>query len=369
MTIPSYSGLDRTLHYAAFSAIPAQIALADMERSLFGRKFTDIPVRRPVFVTALPRAGTTLLLYVLAKLPDFATHTYRDMPFVLTPLLWTRISASFRKTGTAQERAHGDGLSINYDSPEAFEEIVWKACWPGHYQEDRIRPWNDTDQDSGFTEFLSEHMRKIIALRTPEHGNRNDVRYLSKNNANISRLNILTSAFPEGRIFILLRHPWHHAESLRHQHHHFTNLHATDTFSRRYMEWLGHYEFGAALKPIDFDQWMTQAEHMDSMKPDFWLTYWYAAYSAVQKALLGSHDKESITLIDYDHLCHKPEDILPALAERLELRDPETLLANSDQFRPARTYEIEKPTASTSIYRACEDLYDTLRAQCIKSGP
>lgn len=364
MTAP-YSRLDRALHYAAFSALPAQIAMADMERTLFGRHFAEIPVNKPVFITALARAGTTVLLNVLANMPDFATHTYRDMPFVLAPMLWARISAPFRKVAAARERAHGDGLTIDYDSPEAFEEVVWKAHWPEHYQRDRISPWTGTSDDADFIDFLHDHMRKIIALHTLSGTDSITIRYLSKNNANVARLDMLTRCFPNGCILIPVRHPWHHAESLRHQHQHFTSLHATDTFSRRYMEWLGHYEFGAALRPIDFNNWMTNGERYDPMTPAFWLAYWHSAYNAVLKAVCSNQNAETIVLIDYDTLCREPNSILPLLAERLELRDPERLLASVDQFRPARTYEIEKSIANTPLYNDCEDLYASLLARCL----
>ncbi len=34
-------------------------------------------------------------------------------------------------------------------------------------------------------------------------------------------------------------------------------MHARDPFARRYMEAIGHYDFGANLRPIDFDGWAT----------------------------------------------------------------------------------------------------------------
>lgn len=365
MTTP-YSRLDRALHYAAFSALPAQMAMADMERVLFGRRYADIPIRKPVFVTALARAGTTVLLSVLSEMSDFATHTYRDMPFILTPMLWSRLSSPFRKVTTAKERAHGDGLTIDYDSPEAFEEIVWKAHWPEHYQGDRIIPWDGAEEDEDFSAFLRDHMRKIIALHTPPDIDSNSIRYLSKNNANIARLEMLARTFPDGHILIPVRHPWHHAESLRHQHEHFSSLHTSDIFSRRYMEWLGHYEFGAALKPINFNNWMAGSTQLDPVKPGFWLAYWHAAYSAVLEAVRDTGlNSKTMILIDYDGLCHTPAPILPLLADRLDLHDPAQLLARSDRFRPARTYEFDKSVTDTPLYKSCEELYASLLEYCL----
>ena len=69
----------------------AQIGIADLETRLFDTELAAFEPGDPVFVTSLPRAGTTILLEILAALPEFATHTYRDMPMVLCPMLWSRI--------------------------------------------------------------------------------------------------------------------------------------------------------------------------------------------------------------------------------------------------------------------------------------
>ena len=75
----SYSRLDRILHRLAFSTIELQKALADLEDRVYASRFSQIEVDRPVFITSLPRAGTTLLLEIVASLDAFASHTYRDI--------------------------------------------------------------------------------------------------------------------------------------------------------------------------------------------------------------------------------------------------------------------------------------------------
>ena len=73
------------MHGMAFSTIELQKALADIEDRLYASRFSQVQIDRPVFITSLPRAGTTLLLEIVASLDAFASHTYRDMPFLLTP--------------------------------------------------------------------------------------------------------------------------------------------------------------------------------------------------------------------------------------------------------------------------------------------
>ena len=51
----------------------------------------------------------------LHQLPGMATHLYRDMPFVMAPILWSTISKGFRKPAKMAERAHKDGLQVGYE--------------------------------------------------------------------------------------------------------------------------------------------------------------------------------------------------------------------------------------------------------------
>ena len=95
----SHSRLDRVLHRLAFSTIELQKALADLEDRVYASRFSQIEVDRPVFITSLPRAGTTLLLEIVASLDAFTSHTYRDMPFLITPMLWDSISRPFQRHG------------------------------------------------------------------------------------------------------------------------------------------------------------------------------------------------------------------------------------------------------------------------------
>ena len=120
-------------------------SLSGIESRVYKTPLSGIEITKPVFITALPRAGTTLLLELCVETGYFASHTYRDMPFVLTPLLWERFSRLFKRSENPRERAHGDGMMISMDSPEAFEEIIWKGYWPSRYLADRIVPWTEPD--------------------------------------------------------------------------------------------------------------------------------------------------------------------------------------------------------------------------------
>ena len=120
-----YSLLDRSLHRLSFGTRSVQVGLADIEEQVFRKQLQHVAIQQPVFITGLPRAGTTLLLELCVDSGEFATHTYRDMPFLLNPMLWRQFSAIFSHADVPRERAHGDGMLVSVDSAEAFEEIVW----------------------------------------------------------------------------------------------------------------------------------------------------------------------------------------------------------------------------------------------------
>ncbi|CAB5122786.1 hypothetical protein D3OALGA1CA_2685 [Olavius algarvensis associated proteobacterium Delta 3] len=134
--VENYTFGDRLLHRIAFGAPSMQFVAADIEKSRFNGMYEGVTNPGPIFITSLPRAGTTLMLEVLHRFPNLATHTYRDMPFVMAPILWSRLSGSFKKNAELRERAHGDGMNIGYDSPEAFEEVLWRTFWPEKVHQD-----------------------------------------------------------------------------------------------------------------------------------------------------------------------------------------------------------------------------------------
>lgn len=362
MTTPArYSWLDRFLHRVAFAQIEMQQGLSALEDRMFAGRIPGTEPERPVFVTSLPRAGTTLLLETLSGLGAFATHTYRDMPFVLCPMLWNRMSAGFRKAHDLRERAHGDGMAVGYDSPEAFEEVAWMAFWEDKYRPDRITPWTAADRNPEFEAFLRAHMRKIAALRadTRRDEDAGTLRYLSKNNANLARLALLPVLFPDCRILVPVRAPWGHIRSLRHQHARFLDLHGADGFGRSYMAWLGHFEFGATLKPIDFGGWLDRSGPLDPLGDAFWIAYWTNAYEAVL-----AEAGPNIRFIDYDRLCAQPRAMLEALAEAADLKDPAPLLARADRFRPPTAYAPPDGGSPAALARAT-DLHAALTARSI----
>ncbi len=344
----SYSLIDRALHRVAFATGTAQLGIADIEERMFRRELEPITIEKPVLITALPRAGTTILLELLHRTPTFATHTYRDVPFTLCPMMWDKVSGPFRKTDTPRERAHKDGIQISLDSPEAFEEAVWMQFWPEHYKGSEIRPWDKCDK-SEFVEFLTAHMRKIIALRARSKPSAQ--RYASKNNLNIARIPHIWQAVPEAIVIVPFRDPIQHASSLLRQHQNFSAMHAEDKFARRYMAGIGHFDFGHNLKPIDFDNWYSSTEGHDPNQLEFWLKYWLAVHRHIL------HNQDKLVLIAFEAL-GEAVDTGP-LAERI-LVDPAELRAEQHIFRATKTHEVDTSSIPAHTQNAVRELYHEL---------
>ena len=351
-SLSDYSFLDRLLHRLAFSHAAIQFAAADVEATVMGAAYRGVAAHRPIFVTSLPRAGTTIVLAALNRLPQLGTHLYRDMPFVMAPLLWSRLSRRMQKDSELRERAHGDGIRISADSPEAFEEVIWHAFWPGKYRPDGIELWTEADAKPQADAFLREHFRKIVALRCADRAAGG--RYLSKNNANIARIDYLAAAMPDASILVPFRRPLDHAASLLRQHRNFQARHQRDRFAARYMADIGHFEFGELHRPILFPGFADARRGLSPDGIDYWLAYWIAAFRHLHSK------RDCLTLVSYDGLCVGGEAGILDLCHRLGV-DPEGQQeALAQEFREPTTHAELVANASPGLVAEATSLHAEL---------
>ena len=357
MTKPSgYSVLDRIFHRLAFSNIPLQLDLSAREDR---NNETDLAGFTPgpsAYVTSLPRAGTTLLLTILSEHPEFASHTYRQMPVLFAPLTWQKWSRRFEKRAQSRERAHADGLDVSEDSPEAFEEAIWHAFWQNHYSGQFISVWGAEEQHGQFDDYYRRHRVKLVLARRRSGADPQASRYLAKNNANISRMDWLIRHEPDARIIVPIRNPFSHIASLMRQDENFMRRHGDDRFAERYMRDLGHFEFGALHRLIGFQD-APDWQPFTGRHADYWARYWLAAYRHV----LGS-ERENIVLFDYDTFCADPQPVLERLCAELGI-DPAPLLSQLEKVRPP----LPEPRLDIAgdLARDLSDLHQALKDRAI----
>lgn len=352
-----YSRTDRMLHRLAFHNPILQDMLADIESKFFAGRWKACQAANPIFVTSLPRAGTTILLEVMHRLPGLAVHTYRDMPFILTPVLWDRLSRVFHRRSAEQERAHGDGLKVNEDSPEAFEEVLWKKFYRHKYTGKRISMWQSSDIDAEFTRYFRDHMKKIISLRQSKYAV--EGRYVSKNNANIARTNVLLSMFPDARVVVPFRHPVEHAISMWRQHQNFISQHGAEPFVMDYMADIGHYEFGGIHKPIAMNGLSESIGDLQAESTDYWLAYWICCFEHLAA-------QQDITFVSYEALCSSSIDGVTRLVESLEIQaSDEAVTHAASVLRPAPPNRTDAHEFSEDLVARATRAYESLKSLCV----
>ena len=356
----NYSATERFLHKIAFASPKLQRVMAQVETDICARQFEPVRESQAVFVTGLPRAGTTLVLDTLFRTGAFATFTYRSMPFPLAPLLWQRLSRPFQKQAVVQQRAHGDGMDVSVESPEAFEEVVWLNFMKNAYvRDDHLLPLEPDDVGEEFRAFFRSTVRKLIAAQAGD-GKSGTLRYLSKNNANLSRLTVLREIFPDATVIVCVRNPVAHCRSLAGQHARFLQMHREDPFARDYMRWIGHYDFGSNFRPIDFNHdGFVRADDTDDA---FWLRYWLNAYRRFEH---GGPDA-SVKLFCYDDLLAAPGPELAALCEAIGL--DADLSGEAEGIRAPHASGEGRLDAPDDLVGEAMELYAALRAQAITAG-
>ena len=219
----NYNFFQKLVHRLVLKSKLIRTVSFDVEKIFYGKG--EIRNDSPVFICGLARAGTTILLEAIYSSNQFGSLSYNDMPFVLAPNLWKSINFQ-RENKKKIERAHGDGIMINNSSPEAFEEIFWETF---------------SVKES------HEELPIFIGLILNRYSKS---RYLSKNNQNVRRINIIKKIIPEAKFLIVFKHPVEHSFDLLNQHLKFTDAQKKNPFIKEYMDLIFHSEFGLSYKPL-----------------------------------------------------------------------------------------------------------------------
>ncbi len=303
----------RLLHHLALSSRAVAELSFQIDQVL--RRTEPAPAldKQHIFVSGLARAGTTAIMRLVYATGRFCSLTYRDMPFPLAPFLWrkTLLGCSARE-GDMRERAHGDRMLVSFDSPEALEEVFWRVfCGQRYILPDSLIPMQ---ADSKSIDLFQKYIARLMEIDGAD-------RYLSKNNNNILRLFSIQEAFPQALIIIPFRDPIQQSLSLLAQHRHFCQVHSQDPFSRKYMQWLVHHEFGSDHRPFQVDE--QPSAHLPE-SPSYWLEQWVRVYRFVLRQ--ARRMDQAVFFVEYEKLCADPAGVWKALARRADL--PENLPAD-----------------------------------------
>lgn len=292
----AYNFLDRLLHRLALQASPIAELSFEMDQRTVSASPEEIVNERHVFVSGLARAGTTVLMRRFHDSGEYRSLTYRDMPFVLAPNLWRKLAPPSKQNMAPVERAHGDRVMVNVDSPESLDEVFWRVFAGTDYiRKTHLRPHRPDPETTW------KYVCYVNAILNAQ-GSR-ATRYLSKNNNSVLRLSGIRQAFPSALILIPFRDPLSHAGSLLRQHRNFVATQESDRFVRTYMTWLVHHEFGLDHRPFRFDEdGGTTASRFGTDTIDYWLELWCATY-----AWLDRSAPQDAIFVCYEDLCSGAE--------------------------------------------------------------
>lgn len=244
----NYNKIQKILHDFVLSKKFISKSLFEIEKIYY---LNDIKIKNQshVFITGLPRSGTTSLLNFLYLSNEYASLTYKNMPFVLSP----NLSKLFyrKKNLNKKERLHGDGIKYDLNSPEALDEIFFNL-------------------DTKFVNSELLNYLQLVCISQKKN------KYLSKNNLNYKRINLIKSILPNSTFLIPIREPLQHTHSLYCQHLKFCKFQKDDDFIRRYMNYLGHNEFG-----LNHQSWNSPLKNNDIYKLDYWLEQWCLFYENI----------------------------------------------------------------------------------------
>ena len=246
----NYSFIHQLLHEIFLGNKLIKKSIYELEKIIFLKK-NNIKNNKHIFITGMPRSGTTALLNVLNKKTDLCSLKYKNMPFVMGP----NISKFFKsKKLIKSERYHKDNIFIDLESPESFDEVFFST-----YKKN----------------IVFDELTNFIYLILLSY---NKKRYLSKNNNNYKRIHDIKKIFPNSAFIIPVREPLQHSFSLLTQHKNFIKLQKNNNFVLKYMNYLGHYEFGLGHK-----SWFKPINHIDKLNINYWLEQWYLYYSFIKK--------------------------------------------------------------------------------------
>ena len=319
----NYSKIQKFLHDFVLSKKIINKSLFEFEKIICPKK-KDIKNQSHVFITGLPRSGTTSLLYFLFFSDEYACLTYNNMPFILSP----HFSNLFHKKDiTKKKRLHGDGIDFDNNSPEALDEIFF----------------NNNE------EFIENELENYIQLIL-NYNKKN--KYLSKNNLNYKRIDLIQSILPNSIFLIPIREPLQHANSLLNQHLHFSQLQKEDDFIRRYMNYLGHNEFGLNHKP-----WNDPINYQDRGKIDYWLEQWILFYKDIYNKY---QSYTNCYFVLYEELTNT--NYIKLLLKKINFNEFENI--NLNYFKNSNKKEINV-NFSNSVYENASRVYSDFKEKLI----
>ena len=305
-----YNYLDKILHrqFVGDSALSKFLFERLIKKSRYKK---DHNLADHIFITGLARSGTTALLNKIYSSGEIPSIIYKDMPFVLSGSLskyYSKFSSNHSENSI--ERFHNDGIQINNNSPECFDEIYWLKSFS-------FITKKQSHELIEISEKILHGYSYLLYRHASIKGNR---RLLVKNNNNHQRLPYLSMKFPNANFLVMVRDPISHAISLLNQHLNFLEIQRKNPFVLEYMNSIGHYEFGLNTKPFVYlnNNWFKKKNKLNI---DYWISQWTQTYKWILESNILKN--KNISLILYEDLC-KNKNAYKEVCELVSIKNIDT---------------------------------------------
>ena len=312
--------------------------LDNVETLILSKKLSNYHEGKNIYITGLARAGTTIVLEMLSKHPDVATHRYIHTPTAYFPYTWTKFARKTKIFIKPVERLHQDGIFVNRESPEALEEVFWRDNFLNLHNEDISAVMNHEVSNKKFETFYRNHIAKLLYTLSKS-------RYLTKNNYNVTRMEYLLQIFPKSKFLLIIRNPINHIASLIKQNILFRKMGMVDQRLEHFTQLIGHYEFGYNRKSINVGNYQIIKNIREIWSRNYndvkgWALYWASIYNFIADALNKNKKLGKATLIvRYDDLVNNPSETIDKILDHTHLK--------KEKFKKIKKYYIKnlhKPT-------------------------
>ena len=272
----------------------------EFEKILYLNKVTQFQNNKHIFVSGLPRSGSSILTIFLHNTNKFGSLTYSDSPFLLAPNFYS----NFKKKNINKffKRIHDDGIEISLSSPEALDNLFFLTY------------------SNEFNLHVVDYINLILFKTTKD-------RYLSKNNNIFDEFETLFRIFPNMILVVPFRDPVQQSNSLLRQHSNIKSKQKKNKFILEYMNSIGHHEFGLGYKfrrqPNKFH---------DTNNINHWIEQWYLFYlSAVNKF----ENNKSVYFLNYELMC-EDENYFRRFCKILDIdtQDSKNNFVNKNSYNP-----------------------------------
>ncbi len=290
----------------------------EFEKILFLKKTKKFQNNKHIFVSGLPRSGSSIFTIFLHNTGKFGSLTYSDSPFLLAPNFFSK----FKKKDTIKnfQRIHGDGIEINLNSPEALDNLFFLT----YGREFHLNIIDYID---------------LILFKTSKN------RYLSKNNNIFNEFEKLFNLFPNMILVVPFRNPYQQSYSLLKQHLNMKSKQKKNKFILEYMNSMGHNEFGLGYKFRRHPDQFNDPENINH-----WIEQWCLYYDSVINKF---KNKKNVFFLNYELVC-EDKNYFEKICQILEVN----FIDNKKNFTNKNSHEIPKNYNKIQSYAI--ELYNNL---------